>query len=186
MSGVLCLDLAKTVGWAHATDEAIAAWPAGDLHARGHVWTGLRSSSAEFKGYGPDHGYHYDDLRTWLGDILSLTNPTWVCFEAPLLPRKETTVFSAGKQFARAGIVEMVCAARKRSHCYPDLTYTTSVSTARRHFTGSGHSKKFEVISACRARGWAPKNGDEADALCLLDYEAAEYRNKVLGRRRAA
>ncbi len=189
MCGVLCLDLAKTVGWAHATDEAIAAWPGGELEARGHRWDGLRSGYATFKTHAPDWGYHYDDLARWLADMLIVFRPTWLVFEAPVLPkanRQNTTVYTVDRQFGRAAVVEMCWGHRNRQDGYPLRLYATHAQTARKHFVGHGRPQKSDVIDMCRRYGWDPVNGDEADGLCMLAYEASEYRNKVLNRRRAA
>lgn len=189
MCGVLTLDLALSLGWAHATDEAIAAWPAGALQARGHDWTGVNSGYVTFKSYGSDWGYHYHDLSGWLADMLLFLKPTWVTFEAPVLPkanRKNTTVYTVDRQFGRAAIVEVCCAHRNRKDGYPKKIYASHAQTVRLHFAGHGRASKTQVIDTCRGRGWDPANGDEADALALLDHEAAHYRTQVLARRRAA
>lgn len=47
------------------------------------------------------------------------------------------------------------------------------VATIKRHATGRGNAGKAEVIRAVQARGFAPKDDNEADALALLDYAIA-------------
>ena len=42
------------------------------------------------------------------------------------------------------------------------------VGTIKRHATGKGNAAKEEVIAAIRARGFDPKDDNEADALALL------------------
>ncbi|MFN3349080.1 crossover junction endodeoxyribonuclease RuvC [Pseudorhodoplanes sp.] len=44
------------------------------------------------------------------------------------------------------------------------------VATIKRHVTGKGNASKDDVIKAVRARGHAPKDDNEADALALLDW----------------
>jgi Holliday junction resolvasome RuvABC endonuclease subunit len=44
------------------------------------------------------------------------------------------------------------------------------VATIRRHATGKGNASKDDVIKAVRARGHAPKDDNEADALAILDW----------------
>ena len=44
------------------------------------------------------------------------------------------------------------------------------VATIKRHATGKGNASKDEVIKAVRARGHAPTDDNEADALALLDW----------------
>ena len=47
------------------------------------------------------------------------------------------------------------------------------VGTIKRHATGKGNAGKDEVIAAMRARGFAPADDNEADALALLDWAMA-------------
>ena len=47
------------------------------------------------------------------------------------------------------------------------------VGTIKRHATGKGNAGKPEVIAAMRARGFDPRDDNEADALALLDYAIA-------------
>jgi len=47
------------------------------------------------------------------------------------------------------------------------------VATIKRHVTGKGNASKDEVVKAVRARGHAPKDDNEADALALLDWAVA-------------
>ena len=42
------------------------------------------------------------------------------------------------------------------------------VGTIKRHVTGKGNAGKAEIISAVRARGYAPGDDNEADALAIL------------------
>lgn len=44
------------------------------------------------------------------------------------------------------------------------------VATIKRHATGKGNASKDDVIKAVRARGHAPKDDNEADALAILDW----------------
>jgi Holliday junction resolvasome RuvABC endonuclease subunit len=44
------------------------------------------------------------------------------------------------------------------------------VATIKRHVTGKGNASKDDVIKAVRARGYAPKDDNEADALAILDW----------------
>jgi Holliday junction resolvasome RuvABC endonuclease subunit len=43
------------------------------------------------------------------------------------------------------------------------------VGTIKKHVTGKGNASKAEVIAAVRARGFDPKDDNEADSLALLD-----------------
>lgn len=44
------------------------------------------------------------------------------------------------------------------------------VATIKRHATAKGNASKDEVIAAMRARGFAPGDDNEADALALLEW----------------
>lgn len=43
-----------------------------------------------------------------------------------------------------------------------------SVGTIKRHATGKGNAKKFEMIEAMKELGYTPRDDNEADALALL------------------
>jgi hypothetical protein len=44
------------------------------------------------------------------------------------------------------------------------------VATIKRHATGKGNAPKEAVIAAVKARGHAPRDDNEADALAILDW----------------
>lgn len=44
------------------------------------------------------------------------------------------------------------------------------VGTIKKHATGKGNASKGEMIAAAKARGHAPADDNEADALALLHY----------------
>lgn len=44
------------------------------------------------------------------------------------------------------------------------------VATIKRHATGKGNAPKDAVIEAVRAKGFAPRDDNEADALAILDW----------------
>lgn len=44
------------------------------------------------------------------------------------------------------------------------------VGTIKKHITGKGNADKLAVIKAIQAKGFNPKDDNEADALALLDY----------------
>lgn len=49
------------------------------------------------------------------------------------------------------------------------------VGTIKKHATGKGNAGKDEVIAAIRARGHAPSDDNEADALALLHWAIAQH-----------
>jgi Holliday junction resolvasome RuvABC endonuclease subunit len=48
------------------------------------------------------------------------------------------------------------------------------VGTIKRHATGKGNAGKGEVLAAMRQRGHAPADDNEADALAILYWAAAQ------------
>ena len=49
------------------------------------------------------------------------------------------------------------------------------VGTIKKHATGKGNAGKEDVIAAVRARGHAPSDDNEADALALLHWAIAQH-----------
>lgn len=49
------------------------------------------------------------------------------------------------------------------------------VGTIKKHATGKGNAGKDEVIAAIRARGHAPSDDNETDALALLHWAIAQH-----------
>jgi Holliday junction resolvasome RuvABC endonuclease subunit len=55
------------------------------------------------------------------------------------------------------------------------------VGTIKRHASGRGNAGKAEVIAAMKARGYAVRDDNEADALALLHWALAQEAVTVLG-----
>ncbi len=55
------------------------------------------------------------------------------------------------------------------------------VGTIKRHATGKGNASKGDVIAAMRARGYAVRDDNEADALALLHWALAQEAVTVFG-----
>lgn len=165
---VLALDLATSTGWAMADSETYE----------------LRTSleSAVSKPPRPESGFYevpkrargnigafLDDFEKWLRAMISVSLPTMVAFEAPLL-RGNTSIDTARKLMALAAVTEMVC---YRADCV-QRCFEANNATVRKHFIRKGSGKRDEIkrltIIECEGRGWNVQNDDEADALALLDY----------------
>lgn len=55
------------------------------------------------------------------------------------------------------------------------IPYTgVPVGTIKKHATGSGNASKAAIIAWARARGFAPVDDNEADALAILDLRQAQ------------
>lgn len=114
---------------------------------------------------GSDVGSFLIEYEEWLSDRVREFTPGIIVMEAPILA-SGVTPHVTRKLHAQAGITEMV-ARRAGIECcevYP--------VTIKKALTGSGRSKKPEMVAAARAYGFDPQVPDEADAfgiwLCAL------------------
>ena len=171
MSGILALDLATRLGWAHATDEALAGWPAfGVLGARAGPHDGVTFGGHLIAPRGTQLGPLLSKFETWLGDKLGEVEPGLVVFEKPWFGvrshQRTVTVLmgltaSAEVACDRAGIE---CRA-------------ANVASVRKHFMGKAKGKRPDLkavcVWVCKQRGWQVGDDDDAaDALAILDYSA--------------
>lgn len=149
---ILALDLATRVGW--------ATWSAD---------RGVGSGVKVLPTTGEDVGRFVGTYMQWLDDTLALDARDLVVFEAPWIG-PQTSQDTARKLLGLAVGTEVVCW-RRGLRCLEQ-----SVPAVRKHFVGNGRLPRREakaaVIAACRARGWTPKDDNDADALALLDYAA--------------
>lgn len=113
-------------------------------------------------------GPRYERYLAWLDDHLSVIQPRALFFESPMPPKAFDSAVTARQLFTLVGLTEMVAARR------PTLIVREEhVSSVRLFFTGSGRSKKDDVLRECYSRGWKPKNDNESDASALWAYAAA-------------
>ena len=156
-NGILALDLATAVGWAH--------WAPPDP-APTYGTLKLPDTGASMGGY-------LRALRLWFEPKVQELEPDWVMFEKPWVSRK-TTEAVAKKLMGLSGFVEEMCREQEIE------VRACAVGSIRKHFIGRGNLKgdvaKAEVMQACKARGWNPANYDESDALAVLDYSLHELR----------
>lgn len=116
-----------------------------------------------------DVGWFVDAYNEFLKDQFAIERPSHVVYEAPILPGN-TQPATALKLMNLAGHTEWVCR-RMRINCTQ-----LRIGTWRKHFMGKGGGKRAEMkqmcMDECRARGFEPRNDDEADAFGMLDYAA--------------
>lgn len=150
----MSLDLAKLTGWATIS-------PAG----------ALASGVAKIGRTGCTDGEFFAAYHGFLADFLMIENPKFVGFEAPLLRGSDASgkatsnVQTAFRLMGLAAITVMKCELMGIPNVWP-----VNYSSVKAHFTGHGHCTKLQVVEACRARGWTPKDDNEADALAHLDF----------------
>lgn len=160
---MLCLDLGTKTGWALLDD--------------GTTFSGTTS----FKpGRYDGGGMRYLRFRQWLSELLAST--------------------SIGRASKAGPAIDAVYFEEVRAHAGTDAAHTyggflatlgafceqngiayqgVPVGTIKRHITGRGNADKAAVIAAVRARGFHPKDDNEADALAILLW-AMETRGGVL------
>jgi len=143
---LLALDLGTTTGWAlHQLDGTIASGT--QCFAAGRYEGG---------------GMRFLRFKRWLDELLG-TCPVLsaVYFEEV---RRHRGVDAAHVYGGLLAHLTAWCEARQ-------LPYQgVPVGTIKRHATGKGSAKKDEVVAAMRAKGHAPQDDNEADALALLHW----------------
>jgi Holliday junction resolvasome RuvABC endonuclease subunit len=169
---ILVLDLATTTGW--------AVWRPGQGSGPYHGLLRMPKGTI-------DLGYFVERFREQVADLIKVYQPELVAFELPFIGAN-ISQDSARKLMGLATFCEWICY-RLRIECVE-----VNNSTWRKHFL-SGLSRpkvgakgeqrqqlKDLSIQACRLRGWAPIQDDDADALGILDYVAharTRYREHI-------
>jgi hypothetical protein len=163
MKSVLALDLAKSTGWAFGSP--------GGKPLSGVQKLGRPDSS---------RGTAFFNLRTWLNEQISVLQPDYICFEAPLVQIAGDRGNKADVPrmlIGLAAIVEEVAYSRK---LFGNRVFDGHAQTCRKHFIGSGNLKgtvaKPLVARKCLDLGWVDKGGakqfDRCDALCVWSWAA--------------
>ncbi len=142
--GMLALDLGTTTGWALRNADGL-----------------ITSGTVSFRpGRFEGGGMRYLRLTKWLGDIDRLSGPIGVI-------HFEEVRRHAGTDAAHVygGLLATLTAwAELRGVPYQGVP----VGTIKRHATAKGNANKAAMMAAIRARGFAPVDDNEADAIALL------------------
>ena len=143
---ILALDLGTTTGWALRGSD-------------GHITSGSESFRPQrFEG----GGMRYLRFRRWISEIQeSVSEIQFLYFEEV---RRHVGVDAA---HAYGGFLATLTAWCE----HHQIPYQgVPVGTIKKHATGKGNAGKEDVIAAVRARGHAPVDDNEADALALLHW----------------
>jgi len=143
---ILALDLGSTTGWALRCGD-------------GHTVSGAESfRPGRFEG----GGMKFLRFKRWLAEIKATTDGLGaICFEEV---RRHKGVDAA---HAYGGFLATLTAWCE----HHGIPYSgVPVGTIKKHATGKGNACKAEMLVAMRARGYAPADDNEADALALLDW----------------
>jgi len=143
---LLALDLGTQTGWALASRD-------------GHITSGSQCFKPQrFEG----GGMRFLRFKRWLTDLKQCTDGIdQVVFEEV---RRHAGVDAAHAYGGFMGQLTAWC----EHHQIP--YQGVPVGTIKKHATGKGNASKDEVIAAVRARGHAPSDDNEADALALLHW----------------
>jgi hypothetical protein len=144
-NATLALDLGTRTGWALG-----AARP----FAPGRVVSGVQSfASGRFDG----GGMRFLRFRRWLDEVLA--GVSVVYFEEV---RRHVGTDAAHVYGGLLATLTAYC--EERSIPYQGVP----VGTIKRHATGKGNADKTAMVAAIRAKGYAPRDDNEADAIALL------------------
>jgi hypothetical protein len=141
---ILALDLGTTTGWALRTPDGL-----------------ITSGTVSFRpGRYDGGGMRYLRFTNWLTEIDRLSGPiAAIWFEEV---RRHVGTDAA---HVYGGLMATLTAwAELRDVPYQGVP----VGTIKRHATGKGNADKAAMIAAARARGFAPADDNEADAIAIL------------------
>jgi Holliday junction resolvasome RuvABC endonuclease subunit len=146
---ILALDLGQHTGWALRTTDGV-----------------ITSGTAQFRpGRFEGGGMVYLRFRGWLQELDETAGGIGAVFFEEVVRHLGTAASHAYGGYL-AHLTAWAEALRLPYQGVP-------VGTIKRHATGKGNAGKDQVIAAVRARGFAPADDNEADALALLDWAMA-------------
>ena len=151
MTTILALDLGTTTGWALRESS-------------GHITSGTESFKPQrFEG----GGMRFLRFKRWLSEIKQS------CDEIDCLHFEEVRRHvSTDAAHAYGGFLATLTAWCE----HHQIPYQgVPVGTIKKHATGKGNAGKEDVIAAIRARGHAPVDDNEADALALLHWAIEQH-----------
>jgi len=151
---LLALDLGTTTGWALISADGL-----------------ITSGTVSFRPSRYDGGgMRYLRFQNWLGEMDRLTGPIASIFYEEVRRHAGT---DAAHVFG--GLMAVLTAwAEMRGVPYQGVP----VGTIKKHTTGKGNANKAAMIDAARAKGFYPKDDNEADAIAILLW-AIETRGGV-------
>jgi len=150
-STILALDLRTTTGWALRGSD-------------GHITSGSESFRPQrFEG----GGMRFLRFKRWLTEIKQS------CDEIDCLHFEEVRRHvSTDAAHAYGGFLATLTAWCE----HHQIPYQgVPVGTIKKHATGKGNASKDEMVATARARGHAPADDNEADALALLHWAIEQH-----------
>jgi Holliday junction resolvasome RuvABC endonuclease subunit len=148
---ILALDLGTTTGWALRGSD-------------GHITSGSEGFRPQrFEG----GGMRFLRFKRWLTELKAVTSGIDALHFEEV--RRHVSTDAA---HAYGGFLATLTAWCE----HHQIPYQgVPVGTIKRHATGKGNAGKDEVIASVTARGHAPSDDNEADALALLHWAIAQH-----------
>jgi Holliday junction resolvasome RuvABC endonuclease subunit len=141
---ILAIDCGTKTGW--------ASW------SNGHLESGVHEFNI---GRGESPGLRFLRFRSWLVDMLTMTEPDLVVYEQAHLRGGHAVDLLVGM----TSRIQEECAGRRIEYgaCHS--------ATLKKFATGSGRAEKAAMKEfAARTWGKQPQDDNEGDALCLLAW----------------
>lgn len=170
--GILALDIATRVGWAVCSPDAAAAWPRmpSEARARADDPPRILHGVQQLAPVSRSDGALFAAFDNWLADMVTVHQPRWLFFEAPLLKAKGRKTITAKNLIGLSASAERVGYVRELR------VRTLHYSTVKKHFTGDGHAQKPAMVAEAKARGYVPHDDNAADAIAVLDRAISDLR----------
>jgi Holliday junction resolvasome RuvABC endonuclease subunit len=141
---ILAIDIGTTTGWARSSrDGSIASgsesFAVRRMEMAGQRWLKFRAFLAEQRlQAGEIHAVYYEDVKNHAGTLAAHIYGGFLA------------------------CLEMWCAANNVP------LRPVGVGQVKKHWTGAGNADKLAMVEAARAKGFRPKDNNEADALAIL------------------
>jgi hypothetical protein len=141
---ILAIDIGTTTGWARSSRAGIVAsgsesFAPRRMEAAGQRWLKFRAFLNEQRNAGGEiHAVYYEDVKQHAGTLAAHVYGGFLA------------------------CLEMWCAANNVR------LEPVGVGVVKKHWTGKGNADKAAMCETARARGFRPKDNNEADALAIL------------------
>lgn len=146
---ILAIDIGTTTGWARTDRNGTIAsgsekFQPGRMEKPGHRWLKFRAFLAEQRlQVGEIHAVYYEQV---------MAHGT----------KDSPNTIAAHVYGGFLACLEMWCAA-SNVRLVP-----VGVGVVKKHWTGKGNADKLTMVETARAKGFRPKDNNEADALAIL------------------
>lgn len=141
---ILAIDIGTTTGWARASRDGRVVSGSNNfaprrMEAAGQRWLKFRAFLAEQRlQAGEIHAVYYEDVKQHAGTLAAHVYGGFLA------------------------MLEMWCAANNVP------LRPVGVGVVKKHWTGKGNADKAAMCETARAKGFRPKDNNEADALAIL------------------